>query len=153
MKPTADKDGYLIVGLYKNGQQTKHKVHRLVALSFIHNPRPDVFNQINHLDENKQNNRVENLEWCDSKYNVNYGNRNNLVSIAIHNNEHIKKIRKPILRCDMNGNVIKRYNSSREAANDGFNRGCIMCACKHKIRHHKGFVWIYESEYKGGETV
>lgn len=50
-------------------------VHRLVALAFCYNPDPARFNEINHKDECKWNNRPENLEWCDRKYNMNYGTR------------------------------------------------------------------------------
>ena len=65
--------GYIQVYLYKNGIRTGLKVHRLVAQAFI--PNPDNLPQINHLDEDKTNNRVDNLEWCSHKYNVNYGHR------------------------------------------------------------------------------
>lgn len=63
--------GYLTVQLYKNGKMKNEYVHRLVALAFI--PNPDCLPQVNHKDEDKQNNYVENLEWCDSTYNNNYG--------------------------------------------------------------------------------
>lgn len=63
--------GYLFVVLYKNNKSKKEYVHRLVALTFIDNPQH--FPQVNHKDEDKQNNYVENLEWCDSTYNNTYG--------------------------------------------------------------------------------
>ena len=74
-----DKDGYSTVMLYA-GQDKKKlcKVHRLVAKAFIANPNG--YSQVNHIDEDKANNKVENLEWCDCKYNNNYGNRNKNVS-------------------------------------------------------------------------
>ena len=68
-----DKYGYLIVSLCKNGKELAFKIHRLVALHFIENPNN--YPQINHKDENKQNNRADNLEWCTAKYNNNYGTR------------------------------------------------------------------------------
>lgn len=61
-KPSIDKDGYKQVSLSKNGKYTTYKVHRLVALTFI--PNPNNLPVINHIDGNKQNNRVDNLEWC-----------------------------------------------------------------------------------------
>lgn len=71
MSPSLDSLGYAVVCLRKNGYKGNKKVHRLVAEAFI--PNTDNLPQINHKDENKANNRVDNLEWCDCKYNVNYG--------------------------------------------------------------------------------
>lgn len=70
-KPRITKDGYMQVGLHKNGKETKFLIHKLVALSFL--PNPYNYEEINHKDENKSNNYVSNLEWCSHKYNVNYG--------------------------------------------------------------------------------
>lgn len=72
LKQRKNKDGYMVVGLHKNSKEKKYLVHRLVAKAFISNPNK--LPEINHIDENKQNNSVPNLEWCNRKYNVNYGN-------------------------------------------------------------------------------
>ena len=69
--PIKDKDGYLQVNLHCNGKQYQRKIHRLVAQAFL--PNPYNLPQVNHKDEDKTNNRVDNLEWCDAKYNMNYG--------------------------------------------------------------------------------
>ena len=69
--------GYIQVNLYYNGKNYKKYVHRLVAQAFI--PNPDNLPQINHKDEDKTNNRVDNLEWCTAKYNINYGTRKDKV--------------------------------------------------------------------------
>ena len=71
LSPTKNKNGYLKVNLYCNGKQKTIDVHRLVTEAFL--PNPDNLPQVNHKDENKTNNRVENLEWCDVKYNLSYG--------------------------------------------------------------------------------
>ena len=64
-------DGYIQVNLCYNGKLYKKYVHRLVAEAFI--PNPDNLPEVNHLDEDKTNNSVDNLEWCDRSYNLKYG--------------------------------------------------------------------------------
>lgn len=73
LKKSEDRDGYNILSLYKNGKKKTQKVHRLVANSFLQ--RKVGLNSVNHKNEIKNDNRVSNLEWCDDKYNVNYGSR------------------------------------------------------------------------------
>lgn len=73
-----NKGGYGVVHLKKDGKCYTPYVHRLVALAFI--PNTENLPQINHKDENKLNNRVENLEWCTNQYNCNYGTRNRRIS-------------------------------------------------------------------------
>ena len=73
LSPEKNKDGYLLVSLCCNGKRYLRTVHRLIAQAFI--PNPDNLPEVNHLDEDKTNNRVDNLEWCDRSYNNNYGNR------------------------------------------------------------------------------
>ena len=71
LSPAKDTNGYLKVNLYCNGKQKTINVHILVAQAFL--PNPDNLPQVNHKDENKSNNRVENLEMCNAKYNLSYG--------------------------------------------------------------------------------
>jgi hypothetical protein len=71
IRQTKDADGYMVVGLHKDGKEKKYLVHRLVALTFLNNPYN--YTEVNHIDEIKTNNIVSNLEWCSHKYNVNYG--------------------------------------------------------------------------------
>ena len=74
LSPAKDTTGYLKVVLSCNGKSKTIKVHRLVAIAFLYNP--DNLPEVNHLDEDKTNNRVDNLEFCNRKYNCNYGSRN-----------------------------------------------------------------------------
>lgn len=69
---------YYCVGLSKDGKVKQYRLHRLIAETFI--PNPDNLPQVNHKDENKLNNNVDNLEWCDSKYNNNYGTKGARIS-------------------------------------------------------------------------
>lgn len=84
LKLLKNKYGYIQVYLYKNGIRTVFTVHRLVAQAFLLNT--DNLPEVNHKDEDKTNNRVDNLEFCDHKYNVNYGHRTeNIVSTRVKN--------------------------------------------------------------------
>ena len=71
LRPTYNTDGYLQVGLHKNGKQKTKTIHRLVLEAFV--PNLNNCPEVNHRDENKTNNYVENLEWCTREYNMNYG--------------------------------------------------------------------------------
>lgn len=71
MQPMVTTSGYLSACLWKDNKQRKYSIHRLVAEAFIDNPNN--YPEINHIDEDKTNNRVDNLEWCLHKYNMNYG--------------------------------------------------------------------------------
>ena len=73
LKTHLDKDGYVYVTLCKNNKTHLATIHRLIAEAFI--PNPDNLPQINHKDEDKTNNNIDNLEWCTCKYNINYGTR------------------------------------------------------------------------------
>lgn len=73
LKETVGADGYARITVSIKGHVSTHLVHRLVATAFIKNPCN--YSEVNHRDEDKLNNTVENLEWCTSKYNSNYGNR------------------------------------------------------------------------------
>ena len=73
LKQCTDKKGYKRVKLFADGKTLNTRVHRLVALAFI--PNPENLPQVNHKDEIKSNNLVENLEWCSAQYNTMYGTR------------------------------------------------------------------------------
>lgn len=129
-----DNKGYYNVVLCKNGKRHDKIVHRLVAEAFI--PNPNGFKEINHKDENKVNNHVDNLEWCDSKYNLNYGRRRLIAS---------KHIKKPIFQCDLDGNVIREWDGAVDASkelNINF-RGISRCA--HGLRRqYRGYKWCFK---------
>lgn len=72
LKPIQNESGYFSVVLYKNKQRKRYKIHRLVAITFLNNTNN--YCEVNHKDENKSNNHVNNLEWCSRKYNMTYGN-------------------------------------------------------------------------------
>ena len=95
--------GYLFVKLYaKNGKRRQEYIHRLVAMTFLENP--DNLPEVNHKDEDRQNNYVDNLEWCTHEYNQNYGNHNKRISdsskgLKRHNKKCIRLSDKKIFDC------------------------------------------------------
>ena len=96
LKKSVDARGYYKVTLTNNSERKTLFVHRLVAMAFV--PNPNNLSQVNHIDENKQNNNSNNLEWCDIVYNCNYGTRNQRISEAHKNKtfstEHMQKLSK-----------------------------------------------------------
>ena len=78
---TPNEKGYLYLFLYKKGKRKPYYIHRLVTDAFIVNPNN--YEEVNHKDEDKTNNNVDNLEWCSRKYNMNYGTRKLKQSIAM----------------------------------------------------------------------
>ena len=113
-------DGYRIILLYDgNGGKKWHFVHRLVAQAFI--PNPDNLPQVNHMDEDKENNRVENLEWCDNDYNIHYGTRNERVAIS---NYCCETTSKKVCSVDVKTGQIEYFNSIGEAERKTGNSHC-----------------------------
>lgn len=143
LSPCADKDGYLMACLTnRNGGQCNYRIHRLVAKAFI--PNPDNYEQVNHKDENKTNNVVDNLEWCDCLYNNNYGTRNTRLSKSKINTNC-----KPICQCDLNGDVLKIWPSLNEINRHfGYDTGLIAKRCLGIGNSAYGFKWKYEGEEK-----
>lgn len=84
-----EKKGYYQVSLSKDGKNKKHRVHRLVASAFLDNPHN--YTDVNHKDEVKTNNNVDNLEWCTRKYNNNYGTKPERTRKAMMGNTNGRK--------------------------------------------------------------
>ena len=133
LKPSYNKDGYLIVYLYKNGKRTSFLVHRLVARAFI--PNPDNLPLINHKDEVKDNNYPYNLEWCTDEYNKNYGT-------AIK--RRAEKLSKKVYQYDLKGNLINVWASTMDCDRNGYESGNISSCCLGKLKTHKNFIWSYK---------
>lgn len=128
--------------LYKKSIPTTYKIHRLVAASFFPKLNCDL-NEVNHKDENKSNNRVENLEWCNRKYNVNYGTRIKRVVKANTNG----KCSKPVIQYDLQGTYIKEWDSLNEIERIlGFSHSLICNYCNGKRKTAYGFIWRYKKE-------
>lgn len=133
LKQFPDLKGYLNVYLYIDGKKKTKKVHRLVAGTFIPNPAGKP--QVNHIDGNKQNNRVENLEWCTNSENQIHSYR--VIGNENHGGDGLKT---PVICVEMN----KTYCSVRAAARDtGVCVSNISRACQKKRKAAGGFHWNY----------
>ncbi len=127
------RHGYKFVVLYKDRKQKNVSVHRLVAEAFI--PNPNNLPCVNHKDENCLNNAASNLEWCDHKYNNNYGNHKKKLSIA---NGH------PVVMLGDDGSVLATYHSASEAAREvGLPQTSISSCCRGEREKVGGYKWKY----------
>lgn len=124
--------GYRSITLHDSGKRRYFLIHRLVAEAFLENPHG--FPQVNHKDGNKQNNCVNNLEWCTNSENMNHAYANLLTRRA-----------RPILQFDKQGNFIKKWDSSSEFSRfiGVKNNSCISDVCNGKRKSAYGYIWKY----------
>lgn len=141
--PCKKPNGYLNVELSKNCICKKFYVHRLVAKAFIENP--DNLPQVNHIDENKLNNRVDNLEWCSYEYNNNYGTHNERM-LKTRKLRNSKNAERPVLQFTKDCKFVNEYPSIREAARcTGINHSHICSCCKGLLKTAGGYIWKYKN--------
>lgn len=143
LKPYKGNHGYLNVALFKNGKGKWCTVHRLVAQAFIENP--DNLPCINHRDECKTNNHVDNLEWCSYQYNANYGTKMKRISEQLKGRNNIK-LSKTVYQYSLDGVLIKEWLSAAEVKRQlGYNRQNINQCCLGKRKTAYGYIWKYAS--------
>ena len=136
LKAYNNSHGYLQVNLCKDGNREQPLVHVLVATAFLDNP--DNLPEVNHKDENPKNNMVENLEYCSSSYNTNYGTRNKRVA---------EKLSKPVFSVDKESGLIMWWQSTMEAERcTGINNGSITQCCKGKRKSAGNHYWFYADD-------
>lgn len=144
IKPKKTKGGYLCVSLWKDLKRYCKLIHRLVAQAFI--PNEDLFKTIvNHIDENKENNTVENLEWCTQEYNNNYGTHQERCAIARLNHPDMSK---QVEQYSLDGKtLIKTFPSTIEIQRQlGFAQSNISSCCNGKYKTAYGFIWKYKND-------
>lgn len=129
LKPCFNHNGYLRVGLCKNGKRKPYRVHRLVGDAFVPGrTKEKCF--INHIDKNRANNRADNLEWCTCQYNGEY-------SCA-----------KSIVQFDKQGNYITHYKSAISASRITGIAQQNICSClKQKQKSTGNYTWQYTKDF------
>lgn len=143
LKPFANKDGYLHVCFYKDGNRKHYSVHRLVLTTF--NPVENMENlDIDHINTTRSDNRLENLNWCNHKENcnnplskINYSEaQKGKIGVKCHNSISIVKLTR-------DGELVEVYGSTYEAERSRFNNGHITECIKGKRKTHHGYRWEY----------
>lgn len=142
LKSSKSCKGYCYVVLSKDNIKKSMRVHKLVAEAFLkkedfksskYEDRENIninLLEVNHKDEDKTNNKLENLEWCTRGYNSSYGNRT-------------KDVKKPVNQYDLQGNLIKRWKSIYDAQKELKIRNHINEACEGKRKIAYGYIWKY----------
>ena len=155
LKPQLQNNGYLHIKLSQKDKTKCILVHRLVAQVFI--PNPNNLPQVNHINEDKTDNRVENLEWCTQKYNINYGNG---ISKRVKTNkengtykkigEYNSKIRsKSILQFSKDNSFIRKWDCIMDVQRElGYDNKQICSCLKNRQKTAKGFKWVYADDYE-----
>ena len=133
LEPAVTHNGYLRVGLHVDGKRKMLRVHRLVCEAFHENP--DNKSEVNHVNENKTDNRACNLEWSTRRENINHGSRNERVA---------KAQSKPVGQYTHDGDLVKVWPSVIEAQRQtGFSKGHISLAANGKYKQAYGYIWKY----------
>lgn len=139
IKSRIDKYGYETVILRKENTDKHFTIHRLIAICFI--PNPENLPSINHIDENKLNNTVENLEWCTVKYNNSYNNRQEKINLSLR--EKVKG--KEILQFDSEWNLLQEFKSLRDMQRQtGFSRIQVKRVCNGLQEQSYGYFWKFK---------
>lgn len=133
IKPFKTKNGYYQVGLWKNNTKLNHYISIIVYSHFV-GPIPEGM-QVNHINEDKSDNRLSNLNLMTPKENINWGTRNKRVG---------KSNSRTVYQFSLNGDLIKEWQSAHEVERlTGFNHSLINAVCNNKYKTAYGYKWSY----------
>lgn len=147
VKSFINKYGYVEYILTDKTGRRKHiQAHRITASLFIPNPTGKKY--VNHIDGNKQNNHVSNLEWCTASENEKHSYHTLKKEVwnkgqALPSGKDYKGKIRPVQSFSVDGTPIKKYFNPTEAEQDGFNLKQISAVCCGNQKTHKGLVWEY----------
>ena len=142
----ASGDFYWQVKFSVNGRRKKYNVHRLVAETFI--PNTNRYPCVNHIDGNKQNNHVDNLEWCTYSHNNQHAYDNGLRHAPYLSSERAKRMRAKVdiswhYRQVIDVTTGKKYESINSTAQDGFRPSHVQKVCSGNAKTHRGHIFEY----------
>lgn len=135
--------GYYVVNLSSHGHRDIYYLHRLIAEAFI--PNPDNKPCIDHIDRNPLNNSISNLRWCTHTENMNNENTRKQFSKSAKGNP---KPTRYIPIVGIKDNIVVKFANYTDAQKSGFHPSAICRCCKGKQPHHKGYKWMYLSDYE-----
>lgn len=146
LQPTKNKDGYLQIKLYKNKKYILKTIHKLVAENFIDIPKLEV----NHLNGIRDDNNVNNLEWCTHAENERYSWKTLGKKRESKHKNKIKRNLKPIIQYDEKHNYIKMWESASQAGKElKIRQNKISECCTGKRNTAGGFIWRFYKNNKG----
>lgn len=135
------KDGYLHVRLCKDGKGKMFYIHRLVWITF-NGEIPEEY-EVNHINEDKTDCSLDNLNLLTHKANNNWGTRNEKVSVAMTNG----KLSDPVLQLTLDEKIVNEWPSMAEAHRNGYKASAVCRCCMGKLKTYKGFKWIKKINY------
>ena len=141
LKQSMHDKGYKTVSLTKDGQTKQMFVHRIVAEAFL--PNPENLPMVNHKDEDKTNNFLENLEWCTAAYNRTYGSAVERHAKKLRGRESEKRV--AVIQRSLDGEFMNWHGSIKDAAKSvNGATGAISAACKGTRKTAYGYRWEYD---------